>query len=527
MIFRRKVEFIFGIFSLLLICFFHETGNAKAAERFSMTIIHVNDSHSRVKQYPNLFTAVKSVRGQYPNSILADAGDVFFGTNYFVKYQGKADLQFLNDLNYDVMTLGNHEFDYGTKVLADFIKELNFPVVNSNFKSTNDAELGPLFQSNLTENASGGKIYSVIVKEVNGEKIGFFGLLTPDDPFLSSIYKIESPVAIAQDAVEELNKQGINKIIVLSHMGYDRDLELAEKVNGIDVIIGGHSHTVLNEPVLFNKAEPTVIVQAGSYLEYFGLLNVTFDEDGVVVEHNGKLLTVNDYAPDQGAQLKLNKINAAAPQSPAKMGWIMENGDISYFVNGKNVTGRQTIAGKSYYFGNDGFLRTEWQTLDGNQYYFDPATGILKTGFFDIDDKTYYFDENGVISTGWKNLGNKTYYFGADGAMLTGWHKISDKTYYFSEEGVMAIGWKKFSGNTHFFSEDGVMKTGWQTISDKTYYFGEDGIMVTGTQTIDGKKHKFNSTTGILKTETDSTNQSFGFDTIINWFTEHLSRLFS
>ncbi len=529
MIFRRNAGVIFPIFIILFIFTFHDPGSAKAAQSFSMTIMHVNDTHSRVQQYPHLYTAVKSIRGQYPNTILVDAGDVFFGTNYFSKYQGKADLQFLNDLNYDVMTLGNHEFDYGTKVLADFIKELNFPLINSNFMSTNDAELGPLFQRNFTEKASGGKIYSVIVKEVNGEKIGFFGLLTPDDPFLSSIYNIESPVEIAQAAVEELNKHGINKIVILSHVGYDRDLELAEKVDGIDVIIGGHTHTVLNEPVLINKAEPTIIVQAGKYLEYMGLLNVTFDKDGVIEEHSGKLLTLNDYAPDQGAQTILSKINATPAQKPAKAGWVMENGRISYFVNGNRLTGRQTLADKSYYFGTDGFLKTEWQTLDGNRYYFDPATGILKTGLFDIAGKTYYFDEKGAIKTEWQKLGNKSYYFGDDGAMLTGWHKISDKNYYFSEEGVMATGWKKFSGNTHYFGEDGVMKTGWQTISDKTYYFGEDGIMVTGTQTIDGKKYKFNSTTGILKTETDSqnTNQTLSFNTIINWITEHLSKFFS
>lgn len=278
-----------------------------------LTIMHSNDSHANVEQYPKLTTAVKEVRGQKANSLLVDAGDVFSGTLYYNQYLGKADLGFMNDLRYDAMTFGNHEFDKDSNVLASFINEMQFPMVSSNVNVTNDSVLGPLFKNEISAAPEGGHIYPAIVKEVDGEKVGIFGLTTEDTTFLASPSKeivFENAAEKAEATVAALEEQGINKIVVLSHLGYGPDKELAANVDGIDVIVGGHSHTKLDKPVFIEKAEPTVIVQANEYHKYLGVLDVTFDVNGVITAQDGKLLDMKNYAADADAQAKVDVLKA-------------------------------------------------------------------------------------------------------------------------------------------------------------------------------------------------------------------------
>jgi len=276
-----------------------------------LSIMHVNDTHANVEQYPKLTTAVNQVRSEKPNALLVDAGDVFSGTLYFNQYLGKADLGFMNDLGYDAMTFGNHEFDKDSKVLADFIKEMKFPILSANVNVTKDPVLGPLFKSEISADAKGGNIYPAIIKMVDGEKVGIFGLTTEDTTFLANPSKdivFENAVDKAKATVASLKEQGVNKIIVLSHLGYGPDQNLATAVDGIDVIVGGHTHTKLDKPELVEKAEPTVIVQANEYLKFLGVLNVSFDENGVVKSQDGKLLDVNTYTADADAQAKVDEL---------------------------------------------------------------------------------------------------------------------------------------------------------------------------------------------------------------------------
>lgn len=278
-----------------------------------LTIMHVNDSHAHVEQYPKLVTAVNEVRGQAKNSLLLDAGDVFSGTLYFKQYQGLADLEFMNQLRYDAMTFGNHEFDKTSETLANFISKANFPIVSANVDVSKDASLGKLFENSITKNAEGGKIYPAIVKEIDGEKVGIFGLTTPDTTFLANPADdivFNNAVDKAKETVAELKAQGVNKIIALSHLGYVPDQDLAAKVDGIDVIVGGHSHTKLDKPVLVQKEEPTLIVQANEYLNYLGKLEVSFDENGVIKAHNGVLLDLKNYAADAAAAARVAELKA-------------------------------------------------------------------------------------------------------------------------------------------------------------------------------------------------------------------------
>ncbi|MER2038711.1 MAG: 5'-nucleotidase C-terminal domain-containing protein [Solibacillus sp.] len=284
---------------------------------YTLSLMHFNDSHARVENFPKLMTAVNEVRKENPEALLLHAGDVFSGTLYFNEFHGKADLPFLNALKVDYLTLGNHEFDLGSspeghQALVDFIKGANFPVVSSNVDFSGDAKFTGLFSDLISSEPENGKIYSGIVKEINGEKVGIFGLTTAETESIASpgSVKFENYIEEAKKAVKAFEDKGVNKIIALTHIGFDdnalvdNDQELAKAVPGIDIIVGGHSHTQLDKPFIVDtntvgeKKDATLIVQAYQYADYLGTLDVGFDENGVVVAQNGKLLKIADYADD-------------------------------------------------------------------------------------------------------------------------------------------------------------------------------------------------------------------------------------
>lgn len=286
--------------------------------------MHSNDTHANLNNIARKVTAVKEVRAKKPNALLLDAGDVFSGTLYFNEFKGQADLEFMNLMSYDAMTFGNHEFDLGStseghQALVDFIKGAQFPFVSANVDFSKDARFTGLFTDLISSDPKNGKIYNGIIKEINGEKVGIFGLTTAETKEISSPGSVafENYIEEAKKAVKAFEDKGVNKIIALTHIGYDdnpaydNDLILAKSVEGIDIIVGGHSHTQLNKPTVVNKntagqaKDPTVIVQAYQYNDYLGTLDVTFNQKGVVIEHNGALLKVADYAEDAQAVEKL------------------------------------------------------------------------------------------------------------------------------------------------------------------------------------------------------------------------------
>ncbi|MHC8514335.1 5'-nucleotidase C-terminal domain-containing protein [Sporosarcina sp. ITBMC105] len=292
-------------------------------ENFVLSLMHFNDTHAHLDNVAKRVTAVKEVRTQKPDALLLDAGDVFSGTLYFNEFLGQADLEFMNLMKVDAMTFGNHEFDLGAspeghKALADFIKGAHFPFVSSNVDFSKDELFTSLFNTRIADDKDklNGNIYTGIVKEVNGEKVGIFGLTTADTADISNPGAITFSDYIdeAQKMVAEFEKLGVNKIVAITHIGYDdnpaidNDLELAKAVEGIDVIVGGHSHTALKDPVLINdKQQPTIIVQAGQYGDSLGTLDVAFDKNGVVIEHNGELIKIGDKANDPEAVNLLKK----------------------------------------------------------------------------------------------------------------------------------------------------------------------------------------------------------------------------
>nr|WP_255428719.1 5'-nucleotidase C-terminal domain-containing protein [Sporosarcina sp. resist] len=296
---------------------------------FNLSLMHVNDIHANTDKAPKLVTAVKEVRTVKPDALLLNAGDVFSGTLYFNEFLGQADLKFMNLMKVDAMTFGNHEFDLGSsaeghKALVDFIKAADFPFVSSNVDFSKDPLFDGLFNTKISTTPKKSNIYTGIVKEINGEKVGIFGLTTAETADIASPGKItfSNYIADAKKMVAEFEAMGVNKIVALTHIGFDdnaamdNDQELAAHVAGIDVIVGGHSHTQLDKPVVVDKdgngktKDKTIIVQAYQYSDYLGTLDVEFDKNGVVVGHAGKLIEINKTQKDaEGKDKKDEKGN--------------------------------------------------------------------------------------------------------------------------------------------------------------------------------------------------------------------------
>lgn len=281
---------------------------ASAAEGdFELTIMHTNDTHANLDKVANRAALVNKIRGEQPNNLLLDAGDVFSGTLYFNTFEGQADLPFMNLMKYDAMTFGNHEFDLGSserghQSLAEFVEGAEFPFVAANVDLSADENMGGLQNEVYTADYNNGEVYNGIIKEIDGEQVGVFGLTTEETASISSPGDItfSNYIEAAEEAVAAFEEAGVNKIVALTHIGFndsaefDNDQLLAEAVEGIDVIVGGHTHVKLDAPFVYEgNTDPTVIVQANEYNKFLGQLDLTFNEEGVITSHAGQLHDVN------------------------------------------------------------------------------------------------------------------------------------------------------------------------------------------------------------------------------------------
>jgi len=253
-----------------------------------ITILHSNDVHSQIEpfpvnhdKFPNrggfakracIFDGIRSVN---PNTLIFDAGDIFQGTPYFNFFQGELELKLMKEMGYNAATIGNHEFDAGLDTLKKNILKTNFQFIISNYDFTN-TELDGITTP-----------YKIYRKE--GVKIGVFGLgielrglVNPD---LYKETKYYDPVEISNEMVKILkNEKECDLIICVSHLGHEynsekiSDVKLAKLTNDIDLIIGGHTHTFLKEPLIIkNKNNDNVIInQVGSGGVYLGRIDFNF-----------------------------------------------------------------------------------------------------------------------------------------------------------------------------------------------------------------------------------------------------------
>ncbi|MFA0606800.1 bifunctional UDP-sugar hydrolase/5'-nucleotidase [Vibrio amylolyticus] len=231
------------------------------------------------------------------------AGDCFQGTLYFSLFKGKANADLLNALDIDAMVLGNHELDMGNEPVAQFVKRINFPMLCGNWdlsQERTDKQYRVSDATNVLSYEPQEKIAPWLTKSVHGERVAIFGLSLdkmadianpdPDTPFVNA-------TETARNTIEAIHKSGINKVILLSHLGYEADLELAEKVDGIGVIVGGHSHRLQGDFSSLGlekdddygvKVNKTFILQAGFHALSMGHCEIQFNACGEVESLSGK-----------------------------------------------------------------------------------------------------------------------------------------------------------------------------------------------------------------------------------------------
>ncbi|NIZ07898.1 bifunctional UDP-sugar hydrolase/5'-nucleotidase [Pseudooceanicola sp. HF7] len=303
------------------------TASAAMAD-YSLTILHTNDFHSRfepVSKYDStcgaednaegkcfggsarLVTAIAEARDRAENSILVDGGDQFQGTLFYTYYKGKLAAEMMNKEGYDAMTVGNHEFDDGPEVLRGFMDAVGFPVLMSNADVSGEPMLADAIQKST-------------ILEVGGEKIGLIGLTTEDTPEISSPgpnVKFTDSITAVQGEVDKLTAEGVTKIVVLSHSGYGVDQAVASGTTGVDVIVGGHTNTLLGDMEGAEGPYPTMvngvaIVSAYAYGKFLGELNVTFDDEGNILEAAGAPIIMDAAVTEDSATLD-RIAEAAAP----------------------------------------------------------------------------------------------------------------------------------------------------------------------------------------------------------------------
>ncbi|WP_024769952.1 bifunctional metallophosphatase/5'-nucleotidase [Aquimarina macrocephali] len=259
-----------------------------------ITVLHTNDVHSQIDPLPNNHykypglggfarraSIIEKVRKENLNTILLDAGDIFQGTPYFNYYGGEIEFKLMSKLNYDLATIGNHDFDNGIDGLLSQLPNATFDFVSANYDFKNTVLDGIV------------KPYKILVRD--GIKIGVFGLGVELEGLVNkNLYKETQyldPIEIAQDITRVLKEdQHCDLVICLSHIGYDyknaqdkvSDLHLAKKTKDIDLIIGGHTHTLLPKPVIIDNlvGKKVLVNQCGKSGVYMGQIDFYFDTNG-------------------------------------------------------------------------------------------------------------------------------------------------------------------------------------------------------------------------------------------------------
>ncbi len=295
-----------------------DDSGAVVTQPVTVTVLHSNDTHSNLEPFTptgepqqggvtRRKTLVDRVRASEPNVLVVDAGDFMQGTLFYNAWKGSSDIMAMNAIRYDVATFGNHEFDLGPKELGRVLRgepvtiasaqynteKPNFPIVSTNVDASAEPALTGLYRKSL-------------IIERGGEKFGILGVTTDTTANIASPgpnVKFLDYVASVQAEADNLRTQGVNKIILLSHYGYDVDVVRAKQLSGVDIIVSGHDHALLGNPADIEKVVavqkdrvkgpyPTVvkdrdgnnvlIVSAYEWGRWLGQIKVTFDAKGLI-----------------------------------------------------------------------------------------------------------------------------------------------------------------------------------------------------------------------------------------------------
>ncbi len=269
---------------------------ASERELVKISILHTNDIHSNIEPFTSgrnkglggmqqLSSMIKKIRNEESNILLLDAGDVFQGTPYFNLFGGELEFKLMSEMGYDAITLGNHDFDNGIDGLVKQMKHANFSFISSNYDFT-DTELE-------------GKVLPHQIFKKEGIKIGIFGIgIELDglvDASLCEGVKYIDPVSIANAKAKYLKtKEHCDIVVCLSHLGFKyksekiSDIKLAEQTSNIDLIIGGHTHSFLNKPVIIkNKNQNDVLIsQVGFGAIKLGKIDFYFNKKNLSITNS-------------------------------------------------------------------------------------------------------------------------------------------------------------------------------------------------------------------------------------------------
>ncbi len=282
---KYKYLLLLALISLVAGCFY-----LSATSSQKLVILHTNDMHGRAEPFDKhlnlrsvgglarISNYIKQVKRDNKNVLVLDAGDMIQGTLYFKIFNGIPNIKFMSKAGYDLAVLGNHEFDKGISILGQVIDAAEFPLLCANIKFIDNPGLNK-------------KVKPYLIKNYGGLKIGIIGIVTDDLKTLTGVSKqieVYDDITTTQKYVDII-KDKVDFIIVLSHVGFWEDVKIAKGVNDIDLIVGGHSHSLLGTPfiVKHKSGEQTYIVQAGEYGQQLGKIELNF---------NHKKLSSLDYS---------------------------------------------------------------------------------------------------------------------------------------------------------------------------------------------------------------------------------------
>ncbi|MDO5715794.1 MAG: cell wall-binding repeat-containing protein [Tissierellia bacterium] len=346
---KRRVISLF--LAVALIFTLVPVNTVQAQDEVKIRIIHTNDMHGRAKGdelnekgkvigFPLLKAFVDQQRDENKNVLVIDAGDTLHGTPLVTLNEGKLMIDLMNDIGYDAMAAGNHDFNYGYERLLALDQSADFPIMAANVYHG---------EKMLLENNS-------FTKEFGNVKVGIFGLATEETQTKSSPKNtkgltFKDDVNTAKEQVEALKAENCDFIICVAHLGVDEEStqtssRLAENVEGIDLIIDGHSHTVLEKPLV---VKDTKIVQTGEYLKNIGVVDITLK--GTDKEIESKLVHFKDFLEDgeygnlKADKVALDKIKNIENENDKVLNEIVGKTEVILEGARKNVRGRETNLG--------------------------------------------------------------------------------------------------------------------------------------------------------------------------------------
>jgi len=316
-----------------------------AAADYTLHIIHINDLHSRIEPISRfdgtcgaednaagecfggvarVKTMIDQLRAELAdeNVIVLDAGDQYQGSLMYTTYKGDVEIEMMNAIGFDAMAVGNHEFDDGDAGLAKLADGVDFPVISGNIDVS---------QSNLLA----GKVANHLVLEIGGEKVAIVSALASDTAETSSpsdAVVFTNEIESLQADVAALEAEGVTKIIALNHVGVNRDMAIAEAVDGLDAVVGGHSHTLFSNTEEGAMAYPTMVgdtpvVQAYAYSKYVGHLTLEFDDAGNVTSATGDTILLDaSVAEDEAIVARVSEL--AGPIEEMKTEVVAESTDV-------------------------------------------------------------------------------------------------------------------------------------------------------------------------------------------------------